>query len=1031
MKTNFNLFCFNRVVFLFLFLSAFCFVLCASPPAEDDKQWPDVLLVDDFEKGSEKWVNDDTGTLTLTSDTLSGKNALLWTAGDDGLGKIIFKNLDRENIDFSQYDILRFRLKISGKNVWNINPVIQQYPAVYGFRGLFYTIDTLYPFDRWYNVSVDLTRWENAWPDSFSAENQEFMFEIHQVAGAEKTQVFLDDIRLLKNPLGVQPSYHPVSATLPDGTQVNHFTVTLTNQRDVPVTARLSLDSEDPGDLNLFKFSFPEDTVRVLSGETAAVRVEAALPAGVKTRALYAETARVAVSVEEIPGLTLFTELTAAVRPESWQHPSIMCDKARMLELQAEYSDPARRKDMPTFFTRLVTQAEKLLSYNPEYPPLAATGLTSAPDASNSGQTGRKLVEISVPNLPFRVYQDPETGIPYSGPLFDAGMQGYLRSHMLNAQNARALGLAYLVSGRKEFAAAAARILKGYVPRYLELPIVCIPQGSPVGSAASGSVRIGGTFMRERVWLTQLATAMDCIMPSGALSEEDTRMIRERVFVPSAANMMNHKVGLMNLQWQIQSAALFAGLAAEDAALAGRSVFDRHGIAALMDGGFLDDGNWWENPSYQNVMRISAFPAMAVAFENNIIPYDASRMDAILLAPYKLHGPDGLSPTLGTGGNVNLALCDQAVHLMGHNSSHPEIQWIMRNKRKSPGLYGIGDMALFRPAEPSLPEEETRSPIPDGAVVMPDYGGVAMRIPETDMYCYVHYGRELVHGHRNKLSFQAYGKGGWFARNVMGGYEHNFYDFLETVASANTVVVDGQNADHDTGELLAHTQGEGFDAVVAREVGAWKDVEHRRAVVLTRGPLIIIDRCASDSEHTYDWLMHTVKTGLKLDETDLEPAPENTFGDSKHYTSLTPRWVLPTAAPVRWARKDSSGLVVSVLPQGELYSMTVKDAFGSKRDPAWPFEGLFWRQRGKTAGFAAALRPFSKDEQGSVSIEPVKVVGPDKKTVGLDQGQAVRVVAPEGTYLVLVNDSGRTLKADSLSSNERISVLFEPPDDPQ
>ena len=33
------------------------------------------------------------------------------------------------------------------------------------------------------------------------------------------------------------------------------------------------------------------------------------------------------------------------------------------------------------------------------------------------------------------------------------------------------------------------------------------------------------------------------------------------------------------------------------------------------------------------------------------------------------------------------------------------------------------------------------------------------------------------------------------ARNVMGGYEHNFYDFLETVASANTVVVDGQNAD--------------------------------------------------------------------------------------------------------------------------------------------------------------------------------------------------------------------------------------------
>jgi hypothetical protein len=968
------------------------------------------LLIDDFESGTSNWDSKNSGTIEITNNTPKGKSALQWTAQDDGIGHIAFKNLSKEKIDFSKYDALVFWVKVEGKPIWNLNPVVQQYPAAYGYRALYYTVDTLYPFNQWFCVVQDLSRWENAWKTSFDAKKQEFQFEVHQLAGAGKTRITIDDIRLIKNPIGVKSSYYGKTTIKRKGIQITEFEINLKNKLNTPLHVIINDAAKDSGALNRFKLKLPESPITINANETGNIKVylEVDTNTAKTLPAWYGESARLAISLKEYPELKFYTECTTSIKPAKTHNPSILCTPQRMKELQAQYISDSTRKKMPAGIIKMVKAAEKALKHVPTYPLNAFTGRRKDP-VSNG-----KLVEVDVPNLPFSVYQDPKSGRTYSGPFYDAGMKRHLHQHMMNARTAHDLAIGYLITGNKDMAKAASEILKAYITRYLKLPMHSIQPGSPVNSATSGSTRIGGTFMRERVWLTNLAIALDCIIPAKVLTQAEREEIKEKVFIPSASNMMNHKVGVMNLQWQIQAAALNAGLATNDPYLVSRSVYDRHGILNLIKIGFLKDGHWWENPSYQGVAKLAALPVIATCIQNNIISWDKTIVD-ILKASYNLHAPDTRSPTLGTGGLRTLRQEDTAIHIFIPWIDDPQLAWIIHNRKPLAGTYGLDTHALIRGGTPKIKAENAKPIIPTKTTIMPDYGGIAMRLPDTDNYCYVHYGRELTHGHRNKLSFQAFGKKGWFARNIMGGYEHNFTDFLETNASSNVIMVDGKNADTDTGELVAHISGEGFEAVSVKENGAWKDGEHERVVVLTKGPLIVIDRCKADTSHTYQWLYHANICRLSLDKSNYTPDPDIAFGDSKHFASLTPRGKISTSQNINWLRKNKSGMKMSFLNGGEIIAFNTKQTYR-------PSDGIMWRKKGKTVRFAAALWPYAKGEDGTVSITSLPVTNKNGVQVDLSLAQAVKVTAPEGIYTVLVNYSKQNLSAGDLTSKERIAV---------
>lgn len=985
-----------------LTLASILFMALAAAAAET----PDVLVIDDFEKGIDRWENQDTGKLEWVDDAPQGKKALRWTASDDGIGHIVLKRLDRREIDFSQYQLLSFRIKIEGKPAWNVNPIVQQAPAVFGYRGLYYSIDTLMPFGEWFEYTQDLRRWENAWPDTYSADKQEFQFEIAQLAGSGNTRVYLDDIRLLKNPLGLERSYAGAHSTLPDGSQVTTFRVVLTNRGTAPLTVAAALRK---GSLEKFRIELPQPT-RLLPGQAAQAEVRVTAPAGLLANlpAWYGETAIVGFSVQEVPGLALYTELAAGTRPKQSPHPCILGTPDHVKRWQAQWADPAQRAKMDRAFQQFVARAEAALTREPAYPWLAHTGLTQCP------KDGARLAEVDVPDAPFHTYQCRTCGQAFSGPLFDAGMQGWLGEHLRNAGEARDLAFAYAITGRPEFAAKAAAILRRYVEVYPKLPNMSISQGSPVFSHTSGSTPIGGTFMRQHVWLTNLAIALDFIRSANVVAESDLEAIGDKVFVPAADVMLDHKVGAMNLQWMIASAGLFAGLAADRPGLVARSMYDPHGIRNLMRVGYLPDGNWWENPSYQNVCNGIAFPVLATCLHNGILPWEP-RMKDILLAPFRVYGPDGRSPTLGTGSPGSVSYSVNALHSLAGMLKDPELAWVpyhhpmWRATSSSGQPYDSYLWALTWQEPPAVPEAQTRSPIPTTTTLLPDYGGIAMRLPGSDAYCYFNYGRELVHGHRNKLSINAYAKGGWFVRNVAGGYGDNFKNFLETIASSTSVMVDGGNADWDTGELLFHRETDNAVLASAREVGAWKDVEHERSIVFTGGPLIVLDRLKADRPHRYDWLYQSALCKLDLVRDGLRECA-GPLGETPLYESLVPDRSFGQPRLAAFVRADGSGLKLAFLPAGDLFSFK---ALGKT-------PGLLWRQEGASVGFAAAYWPHAKGEQGTPAIEPLPVMR-DGAAVGLEAGQAVRVTTPEGNWTVLVNYTGKPLTCAGISSSDRVA----------
>ena len=1027
-------------------------VVTAAPPDKtaetkpSPREWPAVLTIDDFASGIANWRNEDAGKLEHVEGPPigAGIKALRWVAGDDGIGKIIFApagGIERQRIDFSQYQLLRFYFKVSGKPIWNIDPIIQQAPHAYGFLAHYYAVDTLEGMDRWILYVQDLSKWENAWPDSFSPENQEFRFEVQQLAGAQKTVVELAAIQLVKNTLDLPRSCRGVWSRGADGSQLTRFDIRLRNKADREQTVRCAVSEP----LKKFTVRLPSAPVTLAPGGEGELTVEVVCPADVARSCppYYGETLVLRVTVDQIPGLDLLTELPAGVRPEKVTHPCVLSTPARVAELRKQWRDPELRKTMPRWCGVFVGVGDKLLSFTPKFPPLAHPGETACP------VDGTSVRKIDVPNLPVARYQCPQCGKVYSSPFFDAAAENWRGEHMENARAIRDLGMAYAITGDPKYAAKAADILRAYVDVYPKLPIAGPAAAGLAYSATSGAVRIGASYMSERVWLTNIAIGLDFIREADTLTGDDLRSITENVLAPSANLMMDHKVGVMNLQGMIDSAGLYAGLAADDPALVCRAVYDSHGILNLIKWGYLSDGNWWENPSYQNVANGVMFPVITTCLNAGIFPFD-QRLNTILKAAYRMYGPDGRSPTLGTGGPGTLGYSDNMIHSIASMTDDPQLAWVAHHRPLYLAWPGGTDMydttlwALFNDSPPKIAKDVARPIFVDETVNFPDYGGLAMRVPSTfkrdpdpklgvagaQMYAYIHYGRTLVHGHYNKLSVNAYGKGGWFVRNVMGGYGDHFKEYLEPTSGSSTVMVDGRSQDADTGELLFMRSTALGEVASAREVGAWKDVEHERSLVLTPSVLVMIDRCASEKEHTYDWLWHGALTDLKFDADQNEGEEIASLGKAACYPFFLPATKLNVTgdtAKMLYRRalakgqSSATGAALSFCTMSRDDSQLIRVRNGGKH------EGLIWRKKGATVGFACMMEPLDRGEATSASIEALEVVdAATGKAVGLDRAQAYRVITAEGTLVVVVNygiEKVRTKTTPVVESADRVTAV--------
>lgn len=984
----------------------------AAPPVAPAKVWPETLVIDDFSQGLGRWKNEDSGKLELARDGADGKPYLKWTAADDGIGHIVFASLDKGSVDFSKYDLLHIRYRIGGKVLNNLNPVIQQYPFNQGFRALFYAIDTLdVRLGEWQSYTLDLRLLENSWPDSFSPTKQEFQFEIYQEAGAGTTEFSLAEVVLLRNVLRLQRSYAGQWRAGAAGAQEWTFQIPLVNTGKAPLRVQIA---PVPGSFSAFMPEVKHAQLELAAGQNTTCDVTVSIPAtAVKEKPpCYGEMVELEFAAEGMPELRLRTQLSCGIMAaaERARHPVILGTPEHLRDLRRRYADPELRKGLDPYIVRVFEDAKHCLKHQPTYPPCA-----NRADAFRQCLMDKAvLVEVPMPNLPETSYQCPQCGRFYRGMFYDAAIKGWFKAHMANAEAVQRAGIGYLLTGDQVYAAKAAEILKGCADVYLKLPIAA---GSGVHTqiVSSGATRIGGSFMQEQNWLTNLAVGLDCIWDSGALTPADKQRLRDQLFVPSANLMMDHRVGLMNLQWMIDRAGVFAGLAAEAPDLVARAVYGDHGVVALMDKGFLTDDMWRENPSYINVFANEGYPVLGTLFLNRILPYTPA-MDRRYKAMWRLAAPDDRFPTLGTGGPPDLSIMFNGVKAIAKLSSDPEIAWIDQQKPfvRPIAMYFSAIAAAFQAEGCKVPPEQAQ-PIKPVTMSFPDYGVAVLRTPESDMYSALAFGRHLIHGHYNKMSVNAYGKGGWFMRNLWAGYGEGFSEHLEATAGSSTVMVDGRNQDADTGELLFLKSTGLAQLTCAREKGAWKDVEHTRTLVQTGSWLLMIDRCVAEKEHLYDWLYHGQTPGPKNTALAWADGPAvkgavDSLGKEPCYPFFLPaeeRAVGGDTMRVRYQRPDGSGVQLSLLNEAG----TEGQLFRTLSEKRWPHEGLIQRQRGKTVRFAALFEPLAKGETAQAVLTPLALT--DAKTgkpVAWAEAQAF-VVAAGGTKLAaVVNYAGLALK---------------------
>ncbi len=985
-----------------------------------------VCIVDDFATGLSAWENQDSGTLEWVADTNAGGH-LLWRSADDGIGHLRLKNPER--LDLSAYDLLRFRYRVTGKTLVNINPILQQFPFMQGYKAQYWAVDTLdVRLGEWQTYVQELDKVENSWPDTYSRTARTFEFEIHQQPGAERTVVELDDIVLQKNALALDRSYPGVWSAAADGSQRHDFAIPVRNAGDRPLSVRVA---SDPRSVKRATITVTDDTFALPPGGTGLVTVAVVFPpAAIKASPpYYGEMAAIEFHVQGDPPLVLRTMLPAGIRPAAATHPSILCDAAHALELRAAFQDPARRKTLNPIFGILATEAQKALLYPPSYPPLA--NIARGYKECLIDQTN--LVAVSMPNLPEPTYQCPFCGRFYRGLFYQAAMENWYGKHLDNASAAYHAGIGYLFTGDPAYARKAADILRGYTNTYLALPVAALTAGVHAPIASSGATRIAGSFMQEQNWLTRLAVGLDCIWDSGALSEADKRAIAVKVFEPSANLMMNHRVGLMNLQWMIDRAGVFAGMAAENPALVARALYGDHGIARLLEEGFLKDGFWRENPSYINVMANEGYPVLGALFGNGILPY-TPEMDLRYKSMWHLAAADGRFPTLGTGGPPTLDIFANGVKAIAHLSGDPEIAWIDRQNPqvKNVGMYFSSVAAAFQAKGTRLPPGAER-PIRPVTTNLADYGVAVLRVPQSDAYAALAWGRHLVHGHYNKLSVNAYGKGGWYVRNLWGGYGAGFSDFVEPTASASTLMVNGRSQDADTGELLFLDSTPAAQLASAREAGAWKDLEHERTVVLTADWMLVLDRVLADKATTIDWLYHGQGMGKAdalgwADGPAALPGPAPILGTNACYAFFAPVEGRSLARPetsLLYRRPNGTGAALHLLAESADAALF---RTGSSR---WPHEGLIFRQKGSDVSFAALFEPLATNEPPRCSIERAALLhGKTGQPVSLRDAQAVVVHAGEKQFLAVVNYTGIPLKTSDgavLEDGKRVQIKARQP----
>ncbi len=447
-------------------------------------------------------------------------------------------------------------------------------------------------------------------------------------------------------------------------------------------------------------------------------------------------------------------------------------------------------------------------------------------------------------------------GETHTGNKLDAAWR--VAEHRRIATAARDLGLVFALNDDDKYAKAAQEILLQYASAY------CSYTGASDTYSWMLKGRAFNQALTEAIWAASIIHTYDLVRAK--LAPEQDAQIVGGLLRPIANTLMSAQYDLVYRQknlksnynaWLIAAIGLL-GYALGDDALVERAIDSDAGFRAHLAAAILPDGFEYEGTPYYHNFVALAYSILAEAASANGRDLYTERapqgqsIESMWRAFASLTYNDGTIPAINDGayyrgGPFDSEICE-AYEIAFARTAAPEFAWLLsnhyKNERDSWSALIFAEQDIANAAAPK-----------SGSVLLPSIGIAALRNEMNSQQVCVSFGEYAgSHSHLDRLGIQVFPFATDPGTPLYGVQSRT--DWFQQTAAHNSIVVDGKSQAQCAGKLVEWKAAHDSTTLKLAADDAYPGVKFSRVVTLANDALNDDVSLESDTEHTYDWIVH-------------------------------------------------------------------------------------------------------------------------------------------------------------------------------
>ena len=913
-----------------------------------------------------------------------------WSIPTDKNNTEIVIDLDALKVVPHDYDELQIVFRnLEGKCGMNIQ--LRNYPLTDQLRDWY--VKTVIPYDKMLDERLDLRRDDDGWWYRYTPKvypNRQLAltllrYSTRKAGETRVRKVEIEKIQFIRRFADISfDEQKAVFKRIPAGLFSNAklewtYTIRVQNKRAEQLKCDLVIDTKD---LKHFSVNFTKKELTFAPREVKEFKLVLSIPEKVakKMPVLYSERVLPRLLTKDAPQVYTIMGyrpryVWGTVPPEkvTWKLPAPLPKNEKKVMEQAEKDldlafgiQPQIHPDYCAFFRKSVMKAESFYRIK-------------------NTKTGEDLSK-------------------------NAQVQGGLIYHHNRAvfEAMKRMAQAYQKTGDLRYPTKIRDILLEYVHWYRYLP----PHGP---SSTSASIRITSSTLDGSYFFYEGLSAYAAVKDSPVFGPEDRRRIEEEFFGEIVSDFYAHNDNFSNIQLHHLSTYGRSVIALNRWwNLLGEAVYGDNGFHAFANQGFTPDGSSGEAGVYH---YFGLYPLLE--FADEMRESGVELIDNRFKRVYDygvLSTPHGIS-------DWNL------------RKTYIQAYRIFKDPKYLPSLKVIKQ----------LPAGMDPKDVPDtiflGNTHMKNNGYLYLREQSKAGFraLAINYIMGWDRMENDRLHFRLFDDKGMISHEVFRiGYTQKGAGVMDKTWGHKTVVVDEKNASQNPSNIAAFLDRASMPAALfteKKESPLYPGVKFSRAVAIMDGIFFVGDcqKPADGKEHTFDWpfyapwqpwakkteFLYELTNGKKFDtpmKTSMEFV-ENLMGTAVK-KNVQCRVGIPTATPqtaFNVYKKADRHVYLNLAFPGDATVATFRVPRGSRPGLGPAF---LLRQKGKTMRLGAAMdvvAPGGKSRVKSVTEVPFTPADP--------LSAVWEIKADTGIYYVIINRTGKTLKAGKIETNKNFEVI--------